>query len=161
MKSLFEETGGTYTLQGDYYFPNLTLPAEENRPIGIWGQRHARYLKQHYKVRYYNLLTSGKLNGYLADIDKQAEAMFSRLLEQMAEHEGVTEQLKAENALEWTGCKNSVCFCMKSKFIVLLDFWKIECYYIYDRNSILSHSGEIELWQGAFLKEKKKILEKV
>ena len=89
MKSLFEETGGTYTLQGDYYFPTLTLPAEENRPIGIWGQRHARYLKQHYKVRYYNLLTSGKLNGYLADIDKQAEAMFSRLLEQMAEQKGV------------------------------------------------------------------------
>ena len=89
MKSLFEQMGGAYTLQGDYYLPNLTLPAEENKIIGIWGQRHARYLKQHYKVRYYNLLTSGKLNGYLADIDKQAEAMFSRLLEQMAEHEGI------------------------------------------------------------------------
>ena len=91
MKSLFEETGRTYTLQGDYYFPNLTLPAEENRPIGIWGQRHARYLKQHYKVRYYNLLTSGKLNGYLADIDKQAEAMFSRLLEQIGRMNALRE----------------------------------------------------------------------
>ena len=108
MKSLFEETGGTYTLQGDYYFPNLTLPAEENRPIGIWGQRHARYLKQHYKVRYYNLLTSGKLNGYLADIDKQAEAMFSRLLEQMAEHEGITEELKAEHPMEGIGRMNAL-----------------------------------------------------
>ena len=98
----------TYTLQGDYYFPNLTLPAEENRPIGIWGQRHARYLKQHYKVRYYNLLTSGKLNGYLADIDKQAEAMFSRLLEQMAEHEGITEELKAEHPMEWIGRMNAL-----------------------------------------------------
>lgn len=83
------------------------------------------------------------------------------LTEQMKQAQGITDQLKVENALEWTGCKNSVCFCMKSKFIVLLDFWKIECYYIYDRNSILSHIGEIELWQGAFLKEKKKILEKV
>ncbi len=100
MKSLFEETGGTYTLQGDYYFPNLTLPAEENRPIGIWGQRHARYLKQHYKVRYYNLLTSGKLNGYLADI--------SRLLEQMAEHEGITEELKAEHPMEGIGRMNAL-----------------------------------------------------
>ena len=108
MKSLFEETGGTYTLQGDYYFPNLTLPAEENRPIGIWGQRHARYLKQHYKVRYYNLLTSGKLNGYLADIDKQAEAMFSRLIEQMTEREGVTEKLKAEKPMKWAGKINTL-----------------------------------------------------
>ena len=108
MKSLFEETGGTYTLQGDYYFPNLTLPAEENRPIGIWGQRHARYLKQHYKVRYYNLLTSGKLNSYLADIDKQAEDMFLRLIEQIANREGVTEQLKAENQMEWVCRMNNI-----------------------------------------------------
>lgn len=108
MKSLFEETGGTYTLQGDYYFPNLTLPAEENRPIGIWGQRHARYLKQHYKVRYYNLLTSGKLNGYLADVDEQAEDLFFRLVKQIAEREGVTEQLKAENQMEWVGRMNNI-----------------------------------------------------
>ena len=108
MKSLFEETGGTYTLQGDYYFPNLTLPAEENRPIGIWGQRHARYLKQHYKVRYYNLLTSGKLNSYLADINEQAENMFLKCVEQMAEREGVTELLKAENQMEWIGRMNAL-----------------------------------------------------
>ena len=108
MKSLFEETGGTYTLQGDYYFPNLTLPAEENRPIGIWGQRHARYLKQHYIVRYYNLLTSGKLNGYLADVDEQAEDLFFRLVKQIAEREGVTEQLKAENQMEWVGRMNNI-----------------------------------------------------
>ena len=106
-KSLFEQMGGTYTQQGDYVLPNLILPAE-NQPIGIWGQRHARYLKQHYKVRYYNLLTSGKLNGYLADIDKQAEAMFFRLLEQMAEHEGITEELKAEHPMEWIGRMNAL-----------------------------------------------------
>lgn len=108
MKSLFEETGGTYTLQGDYYFPNLTLPAEENRPIGIWGQRHARYLKQHYKVRYYNLLTSGKLNSYLADIDKQAERMFFRLVEQIAEREGITETLETEHPMEWISRMNAL-----------------------------------------------------
>lgn len=108
MKSLFEETGGTYTLQGDYYFPNLTLPAEENRPIGIWGQRHARYLKQHHKILYYNLLTSGKLNAHLAEIDRQAEEMFLRLVKQMAEREGVTEQLKAENQTEWVRRMNSI-----------------------------------------------------
>lgn len=108
MKSLFEETGGTYTLQGDYYFPNLTLPAEENRPIGIWGQRHARYLKQHYKVRYYNLLTSDRLNGYLADIDRQATELFFRLMEQMAEHEGISEKLKSEHPMEWIGRMNAL-----------------------------------------------------
>ena len=83
MKSLFEQMGGTYTLQGDYYLPNLTLPIEENKPIGIWGHRHLRYLKQHRKVLYTNLLTSGKLRSYLADIDEQAETMFFRLVEQM------------------------------------------------------------------------------
>lgn len=79
-KSLFEQMGGTYTQIGDYLLPNLTFPEEEQKSIGIWGQRHARYLKQYHKVRYYNLLTSGKLNSYLADIDKQAEDMFSRLV---------------------------------------------------------------------------------
>ena len=108
MKSLFEETGGTYTLQGDYYFPNLTLPAEENRPIGIWGQRHARYLKEYHKVRYINLLTRGKLNCYLADIDEQAEEMFFRLVEQMKEREGITEKLKSENPLCWIGKMNNI-----------------------------------------------------
>lgn len=76
MKSLFKQMGGTYTLQGDYYLPNLTLPIEENKPIGIWGQRHLRYLKQHRKIFYTNPLTSGKLESYLANIDEQAEEMF-------------------------------------------------------------------------------------
>ena len=84
MKSLFEQMGGTYTLQGDYYFPNLSLPAEKNKPIGIWGQRHLRYIQHHRKVFYTNLLTSGRMNSYLADIDKQAEELFLRLVKQMA-----------------------------------------------------------------------------
>lgn len=108
MKSLFEQMGGTYTLQSDYYLPNLTLPIEENKPIGIWGQRHLRYLKQHRKVLYTNLLTSGKLISYLADIDKQAEDMFLRLVEQIANREGVTEQLKVENQIEWVRAMNSI-----------------------------------------------------
>lgn len=106
-KSLFEQMGGTYTQQGDYVLPNLILPAE-NQPIGIWGQRHARYLKQNHKVLYCNLLTSGKLNGYLADIDEQAEDMFFRLVKQMAEREGVTEQLKAKNQMEWVRMMNNI-----------------------------------------------------
>lgn len=108
MKSLFEQMGCTYTLQGDYYLPNLTLPVEENEPIGIWGQRHLRYIRQHRKVFYTNLLTSGKLNSYLADIDRQAEALFFRLVEQMAEREGITEKLKAEQPMEWVGKMNAL-----------------------------------------------------
>ena len=108
MKSLFEQMGGTYTLQGDYYLPNLTLPAEENKPIGIWGQRHLRYLKNHRKVLYTNLLTSGKLNIYLVDIDRQAEEMFERLTRQMAIAEGVTEQLKADNQMARVGRINNI-----------------------------------------------------
>lgn len=107
-KSLFEQMGGTYTQQGDYILPNLTLPTKEKQPIGIWGQRHARYLKQNHKVLYCNLLTSGKLNGYLADIDEQAEDMFFRLVKQMAEREGVTEQLKAKNQMEWVRMMNNI-----------------------------------------------------
>lgn len=84
-KTIFEQMGGTYTRQGDYYLPNLTLRSEEKKPIGIWGQRHLRYLKQHRKVFYTNLLTSGWLNGYLADIDQQATELFFRLVEQIAE----------------------------------------------------------------------------
>lgn len=106
MKSLFEQMGGTYTLQGDYYLPNLTLPAEENKTIGIWGQRHLRYIRQHRKVFYTNLLTNGRLNSYLADIDAQAKDMFFRLVEQMAEREGITEKLKAEQPIEWVGKMN-------------------------------------------------------
>ena len=107
-KTIFEQMGGTYTRQGDYYLPNLLLPTEENKPIGIWGQRHLRYLKQHRKVLYTNLLTSGKLNSYLADIDEQAEDMFLRLVEQMAEREGITEQLKAKKPMKWVGKMNAL-----------------------------------------------------
>lgn len=103
-----EKTGISYTLQGDYYLPDLKLPDEENKPIGLWGQRHARYLKQNHKVLYMNLLTSGKLNGYLADIDKQAEDMFFWLVKQMAKHEGVTEQLKSDNEMEWVAQMNNI-----------------------------------------------------
>lgn len=107
-ESLFEQMGGTYTQVGDYMLPNLTIPEEEQKPIGIWGQRHARYLKQHHKILYYNLLTSGKLNAHLAEIDRQAEEMFLRLVKQMAEREGVTEQFKAENQMEWVGRMNNI-----------------------------------------------------
>ena len=106
-KSLFEQMGGTYTQQGDYVLPNLILPAE-NQPIGIWGQRHARYLKRYYKILYYNLLSSGKLNAHLAEIDRQAEDMFFRLVKQVAESEGVTEQLKADNQMEWVARMNNI-----------------------------------------------------
>ena len=107
-KSLFEQIGGTYTQVGDYLLPDLTLPPEEERPIGVWGQRHARYLKQHHKILFYSLLTRGKLNAYLAEIDRQAEDMFSRLVKQTAECEGVTEQLKAENQMEWVRRMNNI-----------------------------------------------------
>lgn len=103
-----KKTGISYTLQGDYYLPDIALPNEEQQPVGLWGQRHLRYIKQHRKVLYTNLLTSGKLNSYLVDIDKQAEEMFSRLVKQMAEREGVTEQFKADNQMEWVGRMNSI-----------------------------------------------------
>ena len=97
-KTIFEEMGGTYVRQGDYFIPCLTLPAEkENKPIGVWGQRHKRYLREHKRATYTTLFISGKLNSYLANIDEQAEELFSRLVKQIAEREGVTEQLKAEN----------------------------------------------------------------
>ena len=108
-KVIYDEKNGLwYELQGDYYIPCLKLPEEEQQPIGIWGQRHLRYIKQNRKMLYLNLLTSGKLNGYLSDLDKQAEDMFSRLVKQMAECEGVTEQLKAENQMEWVGRMNNI-----------------------------------------------------
>ena len=109
MKSLSEQLGGTYTLQGDYYLPDLALPTEEEtQPIGIWGQRHKRYLQDHKRVTYTNLLTSGNLNAYLADINEQAENMFSRLVKEMAKMQGVTEQLKTKNQLVWVGKMNSI-----------------------------------------------------
>ena len=108
-KTIFEEMGGTYVRQGDYNLPCLSLPAEkENKPIGVWGQRHLRYIRQYKRLLYTNLLTSGKLNSYLADIDEQAEDMFLRLVKQMAERESVTEQLKAENQMEWVGAMNNI-----------------------------------------------------
>ena len=108
-KTIFEEMGGTYVRQGDYFIPCLTLPAEkENQPIGVWGQRHKHYLQEHKRATYTTLLTSGKLNSYLADIDKQAQEMFSRLVKQMAKREEVTEQLKAENQMLWVQKMNSI-----------------------------------------------------
>lgn len=106
-KTIFEQMGGTYTKVGDYYLPNL-ITTEEEIEIGVWGQRHLRSIKQHHKARYTNLLTSGKLNGYLAEIDKQAEDMVFRLIKQMAEREGVTEQLKADNQTEWVARMNNI-----------------------------------------------------
>ena len=107
-KYIFDERNGLwYELQGDYYLPCLKL-AEEEQLIGIWGQRHRWYLGENRKVFYADLLTSGRLNGYLADIDRQAEEIFSRLVKQMAEAEGITEKLKADDMLSWVGRMNDV-----------------------------------------------------
>ena len=108
MKSIFEQIGGTYTMQGDYRLPNLILPAEEERRIGVWGQRRLRYLKQHHKVLYYNLLTSGKLHSHLADTEQQAQALFSRMVKEYAEKEGITEQLKATDQMKWVQRMNNI-----------------------------------------------------
>ena len=108
-KYKFDENNGLwYELQGDYYLPCLKLPEEEQAYIGIWGQCHLRYLKKHHRVRYADLLTSGKMNSYLADIDRQAEEMFERIVKQMAEAQGITEQLKAEDQMAWVGAMNSI-----------------------------------------------------
>lgn len=107
-KSLFEQMGGTYTQVGDYLLPNLILPEQQDQPIGIWGQRHARYLKQHHKIIYMNLLTSGKLNNYLVDIDNQAENLFLQLVKQLAESEDITEELKAKDQMEWVRQMNNI-----------------------------------------------------
>ena len=107
-KTIFEEMGGTYTQVGDYLLPDLKLPEEEQQPIGVWGQRHRRYLKEHRRATYATLLTSGRLNSYLADIDRQAEEMFLRLVKQMAEAEGITESLKATDPMEWVGRMNNI-----------------------------------------------------
>ena len=107
-KTIFEQTGGTYTMQGDYCLPDLTLPAEEERPIGIWAHRRLRYLKQHHKILYYNLLTSGKLHSHLADVEEEAQTLFLRLVKQYAEQEGLTEQMKAENQMEWVRRMNNI-----------------------------------------------------
>lgn len=108
MKTIFEQMGGSYTRQGDYNLPNLTLPEKEDRPIGVWGQRRLRYLKEHHKVLYYNLLTSGKLHDHLADIEKAAQELFLRLVREYAEKEGVNEQLKTGNQMEWVRKMNNI-----------------------------------------------------
>lgn len=108
MKTLFEQQGGTYTMQGDYRLPNLLPPTEEERRIGVWGQRRLNYLKHHRKVLYYNLLTSGKLHSHLADIEEQAQALFLRLVKEYAEKEGITEQLKATNQIAWVRKMNNI-----------------------------------------------------
>lgn len=108
-KTIFEQMGGTYEQQGDYLIPCLKLPAEkEERSMGVWGRRHLRYLKEYRRITYANLLTSGKLNSYLADINEQAENMFIGFVKQMAEREGVTEQLKADNQMEWVCRMNNI-----------------------------------------------------
>ncbi|XBX08919.1 TnpV protein [Enterocloster clostridioformis] len=111
--SLFEQLGGTYYEEGGYLIPDIRLPAEEEQPIGIWGQLHLDYLKQYRKITYINLLTSGRLNTYLAEIDKQAQERSRRLTEEMKQAQGITEQLKVENALEWTGQMNNIRACAR------------------------------------------------
>ena len=107
--TLFEQLGGTYTQTGDYLLPDLSLPAEkETGNIGVWALRHKRYLKHHHKVLYYNLLTSGKLHSHLADVEEQAQDLFSRLVKEYAEKEGITEQLKSTDQMKWVGKMNAI-----------------------------------------------------
>ena len=108
-KTIFEKAGGTYTQVGDYMLPDL-LPSEEEKKanIGAWAMRHKRYLKQHHKVLYYNLLTSGKLNSYLTDIEQQAQTLFSRLVKDLAEKENVTEEIKATDMMLWVRRMNNI-----------------------------------------------------
>ena len=103
-----EKTGISYTRQGDYYLPDLALPAEEEKPFGIWGQRHLDYIRQYKRLLYLDLLTSCRLNTYLADVDRQAQERFERLIKGMKQAQGITEQLKAINGLEWTGRLNNI-----------------------------------------------------
>ena len=112
-KTIFEEMGGTYIRHGDYFIPCLTLTEEEQRFIGVWGQRHLRYLKEYRRSVYLNLLTSGSLNSYLADIEEQAQERFERIVEKMKQEQGITEQLKAENQMEWVGRMNNVQACAR------------------------------------------------
>ncbi len=108
MKSIYEETGGTYIRQGDYEFPDLRVSSEKEIEIGVWGQRYRRYLKQYHKILYYNLLTAGTLNGHLAEVDQQAERMFQSLVSALFEQENVTERLKADRPMEWVQKMNSI-----------------------------------------------------
>ena len=112
-KSLFEQLGGTYRKESDYLMPCLTVPAEEEQPISTWGQRHLDYLKQYRKVTYTNLLTSGRLNTYLGNVDRQTQERFERLIEDMQQAQGIMERQKEENALEWTGRMNNIRACAR------------------------------------------------
>ncbi len=104
----YEKMGGTYRQGGDYILPNLKVAAGQNSPIGTWGERHRRFLKSHHRVRYYNLLTNGTLNCYLADINQQSEEMFESIVKSLAEKEGVTENLKATAPMEWVRKMNNI-----------------------------------------------------
>lgn len=108
MKSLFEQNGGLYTVQGDYRLPDVTLPPEEERPIGIWGQRRLNYLKHYRKVLYYNLLTSGKLHSHLADVEEQAQSLYLRLVNELSEKDDITEHLKATDQMKWVRQMNNI-----------------------------------------------------
>ena len=134
-KTIFEEMGGTYTQVGDYLLPDLKLPEEEQQPIGVWGQRHRRYLKDHRRATYATLFTNGKLSSYLADIDRQAEEMFSRLVKQMAEAEGITETLKATDPMEWVGRMNNI----RSRAMEI-----VNCELIYARDPAARISTSVE-----------------
>lgn len=113
-KYIYDDKNGLwYELQGDYYIPCLILPAEKEQPIGLWGQRHLRYLKEYRRATYITLFTSGRLNNYLADIDRQAQERMERLTEQMKRAQGITEQLKVENALEWVQRMNNIRVCAR------------------------------------------------
>ena len=113
-KYIFDESNGLwYELQGDYYIPCLSLPAEEEKPIGLWGQRHLRYIKEHRKALYSSLLLSGKLNSYLADIDRQAQEQIDVIIQQMAQAQGVTEGLKASDSMAWVGRMNNIQSCAR------------------------------------------------
>ncbi len=111
VQSIFEEMGGRYERQGEYILPCLTIPPEKEQSIDLFGRRHLDYLREYRKITYTNLLTSGRLNAYLADIDRQAQEHFERLIEGMKQTQGITEQLKAENALEWVGRMNNIRAC--------------------------------------------------
>lgn len=107
-KTIFEQMGGTYTIQGDYYLPDLTVLPKEKHPIDVWAHRRRQYLKQHHKILYCNLLTSGKLHSHLADVEEEAQTLFLRLVKEYAERESVTEQLKAKNPMEWVRRMNNI-----------------------------------------------------
>ena len=108
MKTIFENSGGSYTQQGDYFLPNLALSDETEKQIGVWGIRHKQYLKSNHRVLYYNLLTSGKLYNYLADVDERAKNLFEQTVKSLAEHEQITEKLKAENMILWVQKMNNI-----------------------------------------------------